>query len=461
MLHRLFLLLTLSLFSLPLWALNLYGIPADQVAVWVADIDSDQPVLAEYRADAAVNPASTMKLVTSYSGLMRLGPTFQWQTRLASNAPIVDGVLQGDLYWIGSGDPMFDQDNLLMLLKELRLRGIHAINGRLILDGSIWTSIGHAEDFGDDSERAFMVAPDPHLTALKVAWVVFFFDNNGPRAVLDPPRQGVRLQTELTEDPSPLNCPDVRQRIKIQEAGDTIRISGRLPRACDRARSYINVLGHAAFAEQSFIAQWRALGGTGPSGLGHAKAPANAQVLAQYDSQPLSEALYGINKFSNNTMARTLYLTMGVQEAKGLDTVAGAEAAVRRTLAQSGISDEVLVLENGAGLSRRERVSARMMGELLRQAARGPYASEFIASLPIAGVDGTLKHRFAKQAGRLRLKTGTLANVRALAGYWQAPNGHRLALVVIVNSDNARQYIPAMEKIIAEQIAAYQTGSGR
>lgn len=144
-----------------------------------------------------------------------------------------------------------------------------------------------------------------------------------------------------------------------------------------------------------------------------------------------------------------------------MDTVAGAEAAVRRTLAHSGISDEVLVLENGAGLSRRERVSARLMGEVLRQAARGPYASEFIASLPIAGVDGTLKHRFAKFSGRLRMKTGTLANVRALAGYWQAPNGHRLALVVIVNSDNARQYIPAMEKIIAEQIAAYQADNGR
>lgn len=459
MLRNLFLILLL-ICSQQIWALNLYGIPSDEVTIWAADVDSADAPITDYRADVSVNPASTMKLLTSYSGLMQLGPTFNWQTKLASDAKIINGVLNGDLYWIGSGDPMFDQDNLRTMLNELRLRGIQEIKGRLILDNSIWTTVGQAEDFGSDSERAFMVAPDPHLTALKVAWLVFFFDTNGPRVVVDPPLQGVRLAVELTESASQIDCSDVRKQIKIREVGDTVSIKGRLPRSCDRARTYINVLGHAAFAEQSFIAQWHMLGGTGPEGLGKGRAPSGAQVLAQYDSAPLTEALYGINKFSNNTMARTLYLTMGMQEAHGMDTIAGAEIAVRRTLAQAGISDEVLVLENGAGLSRRERVSARLLGEVLRKAAQGPYASEFMASLPIAGVDGTLKHRFAKMSGRLRMKTGTLANVRALAGYWQAPNGHRMALVVIVNSQNASKYVGAIEKIVSEQIMSFQSKTG-
>ncbi|MCD5326522.1 D-alanyl-D-alanine carboxypeptidase/D-alanyl-D-alanine-endopeptidase, partial [Chromobacterium piscinae] len=191
------------------------------------------------------------------------------------------------------------------------------------------------------------------------------------------------------------------------------------------------------------------------------RAPDGARELTSWQSQPLSVALSDINKYSNNTMARTLFLTLG-REAGGEDTAAAAERALREELSHRGISDiGALRLENGSGLSRRERVTARLLGEVLLDAARGPYAGEFIASLPIAATDGTLKKRFADLGPRLRMKTGTLNDVKALAGYWQAADGRRLAIVAIVNGPRAMESGKALDAVVADLARGFNTETMR
>jgi D-alanyl-D-alanine carboxypeptidase/D-alanyl-D-alanine-endopeptidase (penicillin-binding protein 4) len=170
-------------------------------------------------------------------------------------------------------------------------------------------------------------------------------------------------------------CPDVRQWVRISQQGSQIEVSGKLPAACDGSQAYVNVLEQNDFAAQSFAALWAELGGSGPQGMALGSAPANARTLAQYQSEPLTVALNDINKYSNNTMARTVYLTLGREDGSSGDTPADAQHAVRRLLAEQHISDEALVLENGCGLSRRERVSARLLGQVLLNAARGPMAT--------------------------------------------------------------------------------------
>ena len=127
-----------------------------------------------------------------------------------------------------------------------------------------------------------------------------------------------------------------------------------------------------------------------------------------------------------------------------------AKGAVRRQLVAAGLDDEALVLENGSGLSRRERLTARFMGQMLQQAWQSPFQAAFIDTLPIGGRDGTLKGRFKNSGGGLRLKTGTLKNVRALAGYWlpENPQQHPLAIVVIINSERSGGYLPDMDKLV-------------
>jgi D-alanyl-D-alanine carboxypeptidase/D-alanyl-D-alanine-endopeptidase (penicillin-binding protein 4) len=304
-----------------------------------------------------------------------------------------------------------------------------------------------------------MVDPDTHLTGLKVAWLRFFNDGNGARVVLDPPLAGVRLSSAL-RDGGDGPCDDVRKQVDIQVEKERVSVSGALPRSCDGVQSFVNVLDHDQYAGQAFAALWRELGGSGPLASGRGTAPAGARVLASHDSEPLPVALTDINKYSNNTMARVLYLTLGRVAGGSGDTVGDAERAVRQTLAEAGIDAAPLVLENGAGLSRRERVSARLLGEVLRHAARGPYGGEFLASLPIAAADGTLRKRFADLGPQLRLKTGTLDGVRALAGYWQAADGRRLAIVAIVNSPRAAELVPSLDRVVADLVARFDPAAG-
>lgn len=435
--------------------LDLHGLKPQELALWAAPVEGGGE-LASLRADVPVNPASTMKLITSWAALNRLKPGYRWTTRLVSDAPVENGVLKGDLVWVGAGDPRFSNANLQELLHGLRLRGIQRIAGRLLLDKSAFSGIGRAEDFDGDEGRSFTVEPDTHLTGLKVAWLHFFNDDNGARAVLDPPLAGIQLQVRLSRSAAAVaSCPDVRQWVQLRQQGKRIEVSGQLPAACDGSQAYVNVLEHNDFAAQSFAAQWAELGGSGPQGMALGSAPIGARMLAQFQSEPLSVALADINKYSNNTMARTVYLTLGREDGSSGDTPADAEHAVRRLLAEQHIADNVLVLENGCGLSRRERLSARLLGQVLLNAARGPYAGELLASLPVAGEDGTLKHRFASIGPRLRLKTGTLKDVKALAGYWQAADGRRLAIVAIVNSPRALAMGPALDGIVADLIQRF------
>jgi len=434
-------------------AANLGALRADEVALWAAPVEG-RTVFDEHRADAAMNPASTMKLVTAWAALNRLGPGYRWRSELKSTAVLENGVLRGDLYWIGRGDPRFDSARLTELLRQLRLRGVQRIDGRLLLDKRAFSRIGSADGFDGDAERVFSVPPDTHLSNLKVAWLRYFYEQGRPQVVLDPPLPGFRLDNRL-QPGSTASCGDVREHAEVSISGSSIRVSGKLPPACDGAASYVNVLDNDGYAAQSFAAIWQQLGGEGPRGVAQGDTPPDARQLVRLDSEPLPQALNDINKYSNNTMARSVWLTLGAENPHSGDTVADAQLAVRSLLLERGIAAEPLQLENGAGLSRRERISARQLGAILLDAARGPYAAEFIASLPLAGEDGTLRRRFAGLGPRLRLKTGTLGDTRALAGYWQAPSGQRLAIVALLNSARAAQLQGALDALVGEVVERY------
>ena len=214
------------------------------------------------------------------------------------------------------------------------------------------------------------------------------------------------------------------------------------------------------FARRSFINQWRHGGNSISDGLAVGPVPPQARTLARIRSKPLRDVLADMNKHSNNIIARTIFLTLG-ERAAADKARQNPEAAVRSRLALSGIPTAPLVLENGSGLSRRERVSARMMGDMLAAAYRSPFKQAFIGSLPIAGRDGTLKSRFKNIGSPLRLKTGTLKNVRALAGYYLGGDGSDpLAVVVVINSERADKLLGEMDKLTERLIAPAPPSDG-
>jgi D-alanyl-D-alanine carboxypeptidase/D-alanyl-D-alanine-endopeptidase (penicillin-binding protein 4) len=448
--------LCLALFCLsaaPARALDLHGLPADALALWVAPVEGDQ-VFRAYRDQLPVSPASTMKILTSWSALERLGPDFTWKTTLVTTAPVRDGVVQGDVYWVGPGDPHFFREQLANLLEGLRLRGIHAIQGRLLLDGSVFSRISSADGFDPDGGESFMTPPEPWLTNLNVAWLHFFNDDSGARVELDPPLAGFTLVSRLQRG-GDQTCPDVRRFVHVEQQGSRMTVSGVLPQACDGAMSYQQPLAPDQFAGAAFSGLWQQMGGSGPDGMAHGTAPTGARVLSSVMSPPLARILPDMNKFSSNPMARALFLTLGRNDVHSGDTVEDAAQAVRQTLAAHHLDDAGLVLENGAGLSRRERISARLLGEVLREAARGPYASELLSSLPVAGQLGTMKHRLGDEGPWLRMKTGSLDDVSALAGIWQAQDGRRLVVVALLQAAQVERYKPALDAVVRDVIRQY------
>lgn len=428
-------------------ALDFGKIRADEIAVYVQDLDTGK-VQIDHRSGVSVNPASAMKLVTAFAAFQALGKDYRWTTHFKSPAPVNGDTLNGDIYWQGSGDPVLDQDGLIALQQQLRDRGIRHIAGQLVLDRSLWGDVKNSKEFAADEAETYMTPPDPHRLAYKVVAV------KGERNPLggmvwttNPPLPDIRLDNQTAIIPSAAECKSISRYMSGRYSAGALVISGNVPETCLSQTLYVNMLTSQDFARRSFINQWRAAGGTISDGLKIAVTPSEAKTLASVQSKPLSEILADMNKFSNNLIARSVYLKLG--QSKNLhEALRRADSAVKLELAAAGVDTADLVLENGSGLSRKERLTAKMMGQLLEKAYFSGFKNEFVAGLPAAGIDGTLKTRLQQAGDKLRLKTGTLKNVRALAGYWLGEQPK--VVVVVINSPNSDAYLKDMDRLVSE-----------
>ena len=231
-------------------AISFGNLPDNKTAIYVADLQTGQ-IIHQHRADMAVNPASTMKLVTTFVTLQQLGPQYQWQTEWRSNAPIKNGVLQGNLYWYGSGNPIFDQRDLQVMLAQLQAKGIRQINGQLVLDRSIWSNIGSADNFAADHNEVFVTPPDPHMVSYRVWWLTITRNQQGrPFVTVDTPLPNITIQQHLSWQNHDTACPSVGKYVHAFFNGHTLNIQGKVPFSCLGKTWFINTnkLSAAEFA---------------------------------------------------------------------------------------------------------------------------------------------------------------------------------------------------------------------
>ncbi|MGB4073017.1 D-alanyl-D-alanine carboxypeptidase/D-alanyl-D-alanine endopeptidase [Pseudomonas sp.] len=393
-----------------------------------------------YNADISVNPASTMKLVTTYAALELLGPTHQWKTEFFTDGQLKGGVLNGNLYLKGGGDPKLNMEKLWLLLRDLRANGVQQVTGDLVLDRShfVQPALPSFNDDGGDANKPFLVAPDALLVNLKALRFIARTEGGKVHIAAEPPIANIRIDNRVKALPA-AKCPgwpDVRYNPVTEFDGTTVIVSGKLAEGCS-SQTYLSLLDHPSYAAGAIRAIWQELGGSilGKDRL--APVPAKARLLARAYSPDLTEIIRDINKYSNNTMARQLFLSLGAQfrNSADQDDSKAAQRVIRSWLARKGITAPHLVMENGSGLSRAERVSAREMAALLQAAWKSPYAAEFMASLPLVAMDGTMRKRLHRTplVGEARIKTGTLNNVRAIAGFSRDSNGNSWAVVAILN----------------------------
>lgn len=448
-------------------ALTHAKLPREAIAVLLVDAQGNAAPRISHRANAAMNPASVMKLVTTYAALELLGPSYSWSTPVFVDGAVRDGTLSGNLRIQGQGDPTLVLERLWLLLRRVQGLGIRNIAGDIVLDrGAFEVMPSDPASFDGEPLRPYNAAPDALLINFKAVVMTFTPDmsNGVARVQFDPPLAGVQMQTTV-----PLvsgECGDYRSALKADFADPArLRFAGSYPQSCGEkvwAVAYADPKNYAARAVQGM---WQEMGGKLQGSVRMANTAAdvtssNLKPTFDVRSAPLAEIIRDINKYSNNVMAQQVYLTLGrLQATTATATPAGetqmlpgsfeaSRAVVQRWWTQHWGAGDMPVLDNGSGLSRSERISALALGKLLQTAYASPLMPELMASLPISGVDGTLRRLKSHASGSAHLKTGSLNDVMAVAGYVDAAGGKRYVLVALINHPNAKAARPVIEALV-------------
>lgn len=448
-------------------ALAKAGVGADSLAAVALPLQHAAPPWS-YRANVPMQPASTMKIVTSIVALDRLGPNHRGSTELRSAAPLAAGVLHGDLVLKGGADPDLGVPQLWALLLDLRQAGVQTIQGDLLIDRLLFNpprlDVG-VPPFDESPEFAYNVIPDALYLAGHLLPLELKSDASGVRAGTVPALPGIDIDaTAMTIDPARA-CRDWDDDWKpalVTRSGGRIdiRLQGVYPPNCTQ-RTGLQLIDRLELEERLFRSVWQSLGGSW-TGVARevtrqAPPPAGSRLLARHSSRPWGEVLRSMNKSSDNARTRLLYLLLGSGDTAGdpggdtrAATRARADAQVRGWLAQHGIDAAGLALDNGSGLSRSERITPLQLASMLKAAYRGRHYADLAMSLPTAGVDGTMRNRLKSSpaAGWARLKTGTLRNATALAGYVNDAQGRPWAVAMMVNHDRAGQARAALDALV-------------
>jgi D-alanyl-D-alanine carboxypeptidase/D-alanyl-D-alanine-endopeptidase (penicillin-binding protein 4) len=456
-------------------------VPRDAVSVLVIDADptakggsaNNAPRL-NHRSNVPMNPASVMKLVTTFAALDLLGPAYTWRTPVFLEGAVREGTLYGNLYIQGQGDPKLVLERLWLLLRRVQGLGIQSIAGDIVLDsGAFAVQPSDPASFDGEPLRPYNAAPDALLLNYKSVVMTFTPDRtaNLAQVQFDPPLAGVQMQTTVPLLPSPGNgatdCGDYRGTLKADFSdANRIRFAGGYPANCGEKVWPMAYADPQSYAVRAVRGLWQDMGGklSGAVRMGQVPTAISASKPAfEVSSAPLAEIIRDINKYSNNVMAQQVFLTLGrVVPTEAETTVLSANAAlpanpgtfaasravVQRWWTQRISADELPVLDNGSGLSRQERISAQGLGRLLQTAYVSPLMPELMSSLPVSGVDGTLKRMKARASGSAHLKTGSLNNVVAVAGFVHAASGKRYVLVALINHPNANAARPAIDTLV-------------
>jgi len=451
-------------------------IPKEAISISVMEVDAQNPhqVTAKpsvaWRASQAMNPASTMKILTTLSGLDLLGPQYRWKTNLYTDGFIRQGTLKGNLYLQGTGDPKWVPEELARMMKALQDLGIQKIDGNLIFDRSAYAqNVMEQNTIDGELSRAYNVSPDPLLYAFRTlsfqlgkSPTADFIDIQYTPALS---KFSVVNQLRLTKKA----CENWKQDINFQMSPETTEgnqdqaltatFSGTFPASCNAAIYNVVAIDANTFLTEGFSAAWELAGGTWaqpPTGIS-GSVPITARPLLQFEGSRLLDDVQDINKFSNNVMARQLFLTLALEKMGKPATTQNSVLIIHSWLKKVGLDFPELVLENGSGLSRHEVISAEHMNALLLTARNLSVAEPFYTSLPIAGIDGTMKNRLLTQLRKFlhlrkkpeaRIKTGSLADVRAISGYVISKSGKMYLVTSFINHPNASKGMEAQDQLL-------------
>lgn len=417
------------------------GIPLTNVAVYVQPVDAATPSVS-HNADKSLNPASVMKLVTTHAALDLLTPAYRWKTEVYRDGNLENGVLNGNLIIKGEGDPSFKAQEFWRLLMSLQQAGVKEIKGDLIFDKSHFAkNIGGHKIFDNETWRAYNAEPSAFLVNGRSSSFKFVASDSNVNVSQEFELPEIQIINHMKF--SNADCGEWRSRfgymVNQTEYASIVTFSGTFSPQCGERYLELSVFDDEKYAFYTFKKLWRELGGVFNGGLKIQEVPLDAPKILEQTSDPLGYVVRDINKWSNNLMARQLLLTLAAEKIGLPATEAKGMLAIKAWLAQKNLKFDELVVENGSGLSRIERISAQHLGQLLVSAYHSAIMPEFMASFSVAGLDGTAQKRLngSHIEGRAHLKTGSIDSVSTIAGYVLDSQNKRHVLVMLVNDEKA------------------------
>ena len=441
----------------------------DASGLSVAAVPLDGPGIEQFiNADTVMSPGSIMKLLTTYAALEILGPNYRWTTEFRTDGDFEGDTLRGNLYVEFGGDPKLTIERLWSVLREIRAMGIRHIAGDIVLDGQVFLlpdGLPRFVDNGNDPHRPFLVEPSPVLLNMNLVHFQVRADERGTQAWATPDLPSVRIDNRITatgEGP----CPS-RRRFDWQPSFDsngnvTLTVAGKLPAGC-RTTTYLSLLPHDRYSGEIIQSLWQEMGGTLKGGWRHGITPTDSRLITSTTSPDLVTMIRDINKWSSNVMSRQLLITMGAENrhvADNDDRVSGIRA-IYDWLENKGIDTRGMVIDNGSGLSRHARMTARQLATILRDAWSSRYGSDLMTSMPLTAMDGTMARRLRDldMEGVGRIKTGSLQDVRSVAGFTRDDNNTTWAVVGIVNHSPAWRGQSILDKVLYSLHANPPTGT--
>ncbi|MBM3350610.1 MAG: D-alanyl-D-alanine carboxypeptidase/D-alanyl-D-alanine-endopeptidase [Betaproteobacteria bacterium] len=434
-------------------ALKIAEIPETSVAVYVQSV-GDEAIVLSHNADQSMNPASVMKLVTTNAALELLTPAYRWKTELYRHGSVENGVLQGDLIIKGYGDPSFKTQDFTWMLTRLQQAGIRSVQGDLVLDKVYFESnIDKPDFFDDDIWRSYNAMPSAFLVNARSTSFRFEVIDNVPTVhqEFELPEIKIINQLKLADNGCGAWRNHLKYEVQASETAAMVTFSGTLPTGCGEKYLELSLFNDDRYAYFIFKKLWKSLDGGFKGQLKVAETPDAAVKLLEHHSESLGYVVRDINKWSHNLMARQLLLTIAAERMGAPASVQKGDDAIRQWLRAKDLRFNELVVDNGSGLSRKARISAEHLGQMLVKAFSEATMPEFVASLPILSKDGTVMGRLrdTKSSGRAHLKTGSLNGVSAIAGYVVDSKGRRQVVVMLVNHANAAESRPAQDALVA------------
>jgi D-alanyl-D-alanine carboxypeptidase/D-alanyl-D-alanine-endopeptidase (penicillin-binding protein 4) len=419
--------------------LHKHKIPVADLSLYVSKVDADTPTLG-LNALTPRNPASVMKLLTSLMALDTLGPNYQWRTEAYIRGSLRQGILDGDLILKGYGDPVFTPERFWQFLYGLRERGIRVIQGDLILDGSYFAPPQHQRgDFDGRPRRAYNALPHPLSLNFQATQVHLVPDqgNNSIRAFTYPPLDNLQIHNQIKLVAGTCRGKRANPLLHLAEEtnGATLKLTGQYAASCPEWSKAYLVMEPADHLTGAFSAMWKELGGALKGSVKTGLLPQGSKRFHSVESPTLAQVIRDMNKYSNNLMSRMLLLTMTAEHGVLPASPERGQALINDWLRKWQLPSTLVRVSNGSGLARDAQITAEIVGRMLQAAYASPLMPEFISSLPLVGVDGTMRKRLhnTELVGRAHIKTGSLNNVSAMAGYVQDRHDQRWVVTLIIN----------------------------